>query len=131
MSHEEDIFIPRVVGGLLYFDPDEFKCNCGCKQNKMDSRFCGRLDFARSQAGVPFIINSAYRCPTYNKTVGGKPNSAHTLGCAVDIAVANSHQRFKILESLIRGNFNRIGIANSFIHVDDDRTKPKEVCWLY
>ena len=131
MSHEEDTIIVRGGGALLHFDMSEFMCSCGCRGNDMDSRFLGKLDYARAQAGVPFVINSGYRCATHNKTVGGKPTSAHTTGHAVDIAVANSHQRFKILEALIRANFQRIGIAKTFIHVDDDQTKPKEVTWLY
>ena len=33
----------------------------------------------------PIIINSGYRSPEVNKSVGGSPTSNHLTGCAVDI----------------------------------------------
>ena len=53
----------------------------------MDKNFLQKLDRARDVAGVPFIITSAYRCEQHNKNVGGKPNSAHLRGYAVDIKI--------------------------------------------
>ena len=99
--------------------------------DKMDKTFLLRLDEAREREGIPFIINSAYRSPEYNAKIGGKPNSSHLRGLAVDINVTNSRQRFIILNALLDVGFTRIGIADTFIHVDLDSEKSKEVIWTY
>jgi len=39
----------------------------------------------RSLLGVPLRVNSGYRCPTLNAYIGGAENSAHMVGCAVDL----------------------------------------------
>ena len=99
--------------------------------DKMDKTFLLRLDEARERAGIPFVINSAYRTPGHNAKIGGKPNSSHLKGLAVDISVTNSRQRFIVLNALLEVGFTRIGIADTFIHVDLDSGKSKEVIWTY
>ncbi len=99
--------------------------------DKMDKTFLLRLDEARERAGIPFVINSAYRTPEHNAKIGGKPNSSHLKGLAVDISVTNSRQRFIVLNALLEVGFTRIGIADTFIHVDLDSSKSKEVIWTY
>ncbi|HAS88818.1 MAG TPA: peptidase M15, partial [Desulfovibrio sp.] len=71
---------------------------------------------------------------THNAEIGGKPNSSHVGGFAVDIAADNSPQRAAILKSLIMAGFERIGIAKTFIHVDMDPEKLAQfgpVVWVY
>ena len=97
----------------------------------MDEEFLQRLDEAREYAGIPFVINSAWRSEEDNKRVGGKPNSSHLKGLAVDIKATNSRQRGLILDALRSVGFNRIGIAKTFIHVDLDFDKDQDVTWLY
>jgi len=99
--------------------------------DKMDKTFLLRLDEARERAGIPFVINSAYRSPEHNAKIGGKPNSSHLKGLAVDISVTNSRQRFIVLNALLEVGFTRIGIADTFIHVDLDSGKSKDVIWTY
>lgn len=89
------------------------------------------LEKAREDANVPFIINSGFRCEKHNKEVGGKSEGAHTTGYAVDIEATDSLTRYEILDSLLKVGFNRIGIADTFIHVDNDPTKPRKVVWVY
>ncbi len=101
-----------------------------CEKN-MDEDFLAKLDNARVIADIPFIINSAWRSPEHNKKVGGKPNSSHLKGLAVDIKIENSRQRFIVLQALIAAGFTRIGIAKTFIHVDGDNEKDPRVTWLY
>jgi uncharacterized protein YcbK (DUF882 family) len=116
---------------LKYFRVDEFDCPC-CGLRDMDEHFLKMLDHARLLAGVPFIINSGFRCITHNTKVGGKLTSSHRRGLAVDIKVKDSHTRFKILEALLAVGFIRIGIHDpAFIHVDLDTNKPGEMLWLY
>jgi hypothetical protein len=38
-------------------------------EQNMDADFLDKLDEAREFAGIPFIINSAYRSPEENKAV--------------------------------------------------------------
>ena len=113
-----------------YFRYDEFKCPC-CGENKTDPKLIDMLDKARELAGVPFIINSGYRCEKHNKEVGGKSNSAHLKGKACDIACADGFSRFAIVNALLKTGFVRIGIAKTFIHVDIDDEKNLMVMWVY
>ncbi len=98
---------------------------------KMSILFLNKLDDARSIAGIPFYINSGYRTEAHNLKVGGKPHSSHLKCCAADIKVKDSRSRGLILSALYKAGFNRIGIAKTFIHVDDDQDKDQDVVWLY
>ena len=97
----------------------------------MNQEFLDKLDQARELANIPFKINSAYRSPEHNAKIGGKPNSSHLRGLAVDISVRDSRSRFIVLEALIKVGFNRIGIADTFIHVDLSVDKVHKVIWTY
>jgi uncharacterized protein YcbK (DUF882 family) len=89
------------------------------------------LDVARKKYGKPIIPNSGYRTIEHNAKVGGKPNSSHLKGLAVDIKCTNSTDRF-LLEGILREvGFTRIGIGNSFIHVDIDKEKTQKLLWTY
>lgn len=114
---------------MSYFTKEEMACPC-CGKSEMDRGFMDRLNMARSLAGVPFKINSAYRCRNHNYIVGGKRDSAHTKGYAADIACTSSLFRHKILKALRAVRFNRIGIYKTFIHVDCDLDKVEDVTWV-
>lgn len=118
---------------LNYFHPSEFECGCGCGHgfDKMSHVMMDKLDSARADAGIPFKLNSAYRCINHNISVGGKPNSAHRTGHAVDIACNSSTDRYAIVLALLMNDFKRIGVAKTFIHADDEENLPQEVVWLY
>jgi uncharacterized protein YcbK (DUF882 family) len=79
---------------------------------------------------VPYVINSAFRSPAHNKIVKGKTNSAHLDGVAFDVKAINSSQRFRILYGAIKAGFKRIGVYETFIHIDNSTTKDQEVIWL-
>ena len=115
---------------MKHFSLSEFACP-DCGRADMDNNFLEMLDKARDIAGIPFVITSGFRCPEHNKKVGGRPNSAHLRGLAADIRVRGNKQRFIILDALIKVGFKRIGVANDFIHVDCDLTKPYPRVWLY
>lgn len=119
---------------MTYFKPEEFKCKCGkCDGGVMNTAFVDRLNKARHLAKVPFIITSAYRCAAHNKAVGGKANSAHLRGLAVDIKFNNSVHAFAILQSLLAVGFERVGYnqKHGFFHVDSDPTLPQKVFFDY
>jgi len=123
---------------MLHFDHNEFDSpdipNSGIN---MDNKFLNMLDDARGIAGIPFKINSGYRSKEHNTKVGGKiktptsKGSSHMYGLAADISVTNSLDRFTIMDSLIEAGFNRIGVGNTFIHVDSDSEKSPYVIWTY
>ena len=96
----------------------------------MNKDFLFVLDEAREFAGIPFIINSAYRSPNHPLSVKN-PSSSHIKGLAVDIKATDNATRYKIVEALIRVGFTRIGIADTFIHVDLDFDKRQNIIWTY
>ena len=122
-----------------YFSLDEFDSpdepNSG---QHMDREFVRMLDDARHVAGVPFRISSGggFRTEAYNtqlckRNPRASKNSSHKLGLAADILTPDLQTRYAVLTGLMRVGLNRIGIANSFIHVDDDPDKSEDVCWVY
>ena len=117
---------------MKYFTYSEFDSPDSIDSgSNMDESFLRMLDSAREAAGTPFRINSEFRTPKHNKKVGGSENSSHLRGFAADIHVASNSTRYVILEALLNVGFNRIGIADTFIHVDADPIKTKNVIWTY
>lgn len=114
---------------MKHFQPSEFTCKCGCGGNKMQSAFLEVLDKARELAGVPFKINSGYRCEKHNRAVGSTSKN-HTSGCASDISCTDGLSRFKIVKALIDAGFKRIGVAKTFIHADCVEGSPASI-WFY
>lgn len=108
----------------------EFTCQCGCGFCNVDPKLISMLQEMRDQVG-PIYVNSGCRCKKHNKNEGGKSNSAHMVGKAVDIACSNSMQRCELLVAAFMAGFDRIGLAKTFIHLDIDETKPPKVAWLY
>jgi len=97
--------------------------------NKMNPATITKLQKARDIAGVPMVINSGYRDDDHPETLKN-PTSSHNAGYAVDIKTTPATAR-KIESALRMAGFTRIGIASSFIHADDDPTKPQRVTWFY
>lgn len=117
---------------MKYFDISEFDSPDAPGSGKnMNEFFLGNLDDARGIAGIPFTITSGYRTIEHNDRIGGVDSSSHTAGYAVDIACRDSRSRWLIINALILVGFNRIGVADTFIHVDADPTKPENVIWTY
>lgn len=115
-----------------YFKDSEFACNCGkCGKGiaDMQPELLTKLTLARDLAGVPFSLNSAVRCAYWNKHERGEKDSAHLTGWAVDIRTPSSSSRMAIVRAALAVGFNRIGIYRTFVHVDCDPTKPKQVMW--
>jgi hypothetical protein len=118
-----------------YFTLDEFDspdiARSGLKFKESALR---KLVTARKMARVPFVLTSAVRSFAYNKEVGGVSDSSHLIdnASAVDISCEceSSVNRLKIVVALLDAGFRRIGIAETFIHVDDDKNKSK-CMWVY
>lgn len=112
------------------FKLSDFSCPC-CGANEIKHYFIDMLQEARILAGVPFSINSGYRCPAHNKKVGGKPTSDHLTGEGADIGCTASRERFLIVDALLTAGIKRIGIAKTFIHAGSRDDNPQGVLWLY
>lgn len=130
MSREQEL--PK----WKYFDPRvdrKLACAC-CGQVHMNDAFMQKLDRIRERLGVPLHINSGYRCPEHNNRVSSTGEAGpHTTGRAVDIA-ADSRLRYLVATAALAEGMTRIGIARTFIHIDDLTAAdgfPDQVIWPY
>lgn len=90
------------------------------------------LDKMREECGFPFIINSGLRTKEENdKLKDSASDSAHLSGLAVDISIKDSTKRYILVKVALNNGINRIGIADTFVHIDVDKTKPQNVIWNY
>lgn len=113
---------------LTYFQPQEFwRCSPSCALSDMDERFMRLLDNARSIAGVPFVLNSAFRSSVWDISKGRSGTGYHTKGRAVDIACTDSSSRSKIVHACLSLGLS-CGISRTFIHVDN---RPNQIVFLY
>lgn len=115
-----------------YFSESEFKrCTPSCSLQDMDQGFMQTLDALRSLAGIPLVLNCAYRSKEYEKKKGRSGNSAHTRGKAADIRCNANGTRSKIVTAALALGITRIGIGKNFVHVDTDKSLPQNVIWHY
>lgn len=115
-----------------HFKESEFKkCVPSCSLQNMKQSTMNRLDTARDIAGIPFVLNSAFRTVEHEKRQGRAGTSSHTTGRAVDIRCNDDRNRFKIIDALLQSGFRRIGVAKTFIHADDSDTHTQGVVWFY
>ena len=117
---------------MKYFSYDEFDSPDELGSGKhMDHDLLVMIDRARALYGKPIVVTSGFRTESHNKKVGGVASSSHLKGLAIDVACVTSKHRFEILTALLEVGFNRIGIADTFIHIDVDKNKSQNVIWTY
>lgn len=101
-------------------------------ESLMMPAFMDKLQLLREVSGHPIGVSSGYRTRAHNTKIGGSPQSAHVLGRAVDIIV-KPERRFDLVANARGIGFTGVGIAETFIHLDDmdgtDRTRP--FMWIY
>ena len=71
------------------FTSTEFDCHgkgC-CSQTSIDDKLVQYVQQFRDHFGKAVTINSGYRCPTHNASVGGASKSNHMDGEAADIKI--------------------------------------------
>ena len=106
---------------VTHFSADEFTA-----PEKMQPLVVLRLDRVREDAGVPIYITSSYRD-------GDK--KSHGRGWAVDISdnmkgkPVSSRWRSKVLRSLAKHGFTRVGVYDKHLHADLDPSLPAGVTW--
>ena len=82
----------------------------------------------RNVLDVSITVNSGYRSPNYNKSIGGASKSQHLLGKACDFTAKGltPYEVAEILESLMQGGLiinGGLGEYDTFTHYDI-RNKP-------
>ncbi len=112
----------------------EITCKCGCGFSSLSQKTIDVFDAVRDRLKKPIHINSGCRCERHNMNIGGAPNSAHLAGrdgvsYALDIKVADTFDRFIIIEELFKLGVKRIGVYESFIHFDTSPYHPQKVMW--
>ena len=112
-----------------HFTDKEMDCGCGCEKT-VAPELLVQLESLRALIDKPLPVTSGARCITHNQEVGGKQNSWHLKGLAVDIACTESKLRIEIIRNAGKLGFNGIGIAKTFIHLDL-RPETESVCFLY
>lgn len=92
-----------------------------CKDGSLRIHYPSALaldELAKQHKGSAFTINSGYRSPSYNASVGGARNSYHTQGRAFDIAKSSIGNIEKFLTLAARNGFVGFGMYPTFIHID-------------
>lgn len=99
----------------------EFRCRCDqCEftGQQMNPDFVDFLQQVRTIFDREMLILSAIRCPAHNRRVGGKPQSFHTLGRAVDVAVVDPYLRHELMR-IVLDMGGTCGVYSTFIHIDN------------
>lgn len=105
----------------------EFKCRNGvevpehlvCNVIKLATN----LQVLRDHLGAPIHLNSGYRTPDYNRSIGGAKNSMHLQAKAADMTVRDKtpKQLHAIIEKLIKEKKmanGGLGLYKGFVHYD-------------
>jgi uncharacterized protein YcbK (DUF882 family) len=61
--------------------------------------------------------------------VNKKNPGTHNQGIAADIRITNGVERMNIVHEAVKMDFGGIGVAKTFVHIDDRKTTP--VMWTY
>lgn len=127
---------PRVTP---HFRRSELACPC-CGEFGMNPRTVERLEAARLIFGAPITIASAYRCPKYNRKIGGGKDSAHPRGTAIDPARPRGGEALaEMISAFMAAGFHGFGMgkktskdgrATQNLHFDDD-AKLGPRAWMY
>ena len=116
--------------GSIHFLDTELRCKCGCNVVNMDPDFMSKLETLRQLFGKKMKLDSAFRCKTWNQKVGGAPDSQHLYGRAVDVAIHDDADRYRLFSLAVTCGFSGIGVHHDFIHIDT-RPGPRQVMWVY
>lgn len=140
-----------------HFSSAELACHCGCgfgsRPEDYAPGFLDLLETVRIVYGRPIHPTSGARCDAHNRAVGGVSLSAHTRGAAVDTGATNGFDRYGLIAAdilaflVLRGRMELadainaaqelaahaggIGIAKTFVHLDNDVHLPRPSAWGY
>tara|TARA_R110000803_G_scaffold206969_1_gene274588 strand:+ start:2256 stop:2636 length:381 start_codon:yes stop_codon:yes gene_type:complete len=109
------------------FSSEEFDSKDGASMPnivlKNISTLAVQLQTIRDYIDRPIKINSGYRSPAHNKSIGGVKNSQHVKGKASDIVIKglSTSQVYRIIEQLIEDGKiiqGGLGLYKGFVHYD-------------
>lgn len=103
----------------LFFSEKEFSSlTPSCSLEDMSPAFMHKLDLARSIAGIPFVLNCAFRPYEWEISHGRNGLSYHCAGRAVDVRCKSSENRYKVILACLKVGL-KVGIYKDFLHIDN------------
>ena len=117
-----------------HFSVYEFACSDHSDTVLIDTELVYILEQVRAHFGKPVHINSGYRSPSYNISIGGSPRSQHCLGTAADVTIKGvdpirtalylaSMPYFQKRGGI--GYYSRVQLTGGFVHVDVRTTRSR------
>lgn len=109
------------------FNLSEFESNDGATTplNAIENlkRLAKSLQELRNFLDCTIYINSGYRSPDWNRSVGGAKHSQHVLGTAADLRTNEftPKQLYKVIDELIMTGWmdeGGLGLYDTFVHYD-------------
>lgn len=119
------------------FSKSEFESKCGREMPEEVYhnvvKVANQLQYLRDYLGKPIRVNSAYRSPEHNASVGGVKTSQHILGKAADIVIKGMPTEIlyqHIEDAISNGEMLQggLGLYDTFVHYDIRGTKAR---WDY
>lgn len=113
--------------------PNFSEAEMRCKETgrcEMNPAFMDRLQRLRMLVGKPLKVTSGYRDPSHSAERAKPQPGTHAMGRASDIE-ANGQLQFFIVAQAVGLGFKGIGIAKTFIHLDDWDGAPRPNIWIY
>lgn len=107
----------------LHLKSSEIDCKCTherCTFTLIAESVIDSFEATRDELGKSIKINSGFRCMIHNESVGGKINSRHARGRALDLS-ANGHD-IERMAMIARRHFDYVQIyyGQNFIHCHNE-----------
>ena len=106
-----------------HFDRAEFRCECECGFDTVDTDLLRILEVIRQHFDRPVRINSGCRCADHNASVGGGTHSQHRYGRAADIVVDGIDPSL-VYELADQMGIGGVGEYNGWTHIDSRTNGP-------
>lgn len=108
-----------------YLNSSEFHCHCkhpDCTFTLVGESTAAKFHLVRTQFAEAVQINSAFRCQRHNADVGGKINSYHVKGMAMDLTPKDfSKEKLDRLQYIARMYYEVVVPYPTFIHCHNVR----------
>ena len=104
-----------------HFNEAEFACH-HCGRPHVDPALVMALQQLRDRIGTAIVVNSGFRCPDHNQTIGGACHSYHMAGQAADIHAPGVDTidlalAAQEIEAFREGGIG-VHVARGYVHVD-------------
>ena len=129
---DENIDVYKVItGNKGNFKAREFRGR-GRKIWPVGVWYAVKLQIMRNIAGRSMSLNSSYRGPIHNASIGGASRSRHMTGTAGDVKRLHGYDKWEMAHLAYLAGVCRIGVANNFTHIDSVQEHDTgEAYWLY